>query len=473
MKLSCDRQVALQSGGPYRGCPGGNTTSAAPHAYLISPARSPRLFQNRNFRAPTRLLFCLLFARQAGDGRKVVVMLDMLETSLPAVPSAHLGSARPLDAAEQALLKLGQALQENDYRFTTITPASHHRVNARDVVEGSSPEDIFGWSRPFRRSDTLRGLIECLAEAGELELAGSLLRSGVRFSTLGDQLFIHSAFPTQPTDAVFFGPDTYRFARIVRQSVETLKPRTRLRILDVGAGSGAGGLHAAALLRDVPPTLVLTDINRRALRCCRINAALNGVGGVRIVESDLFAAVDGVFDLIISNPPYLVDPLAALTGTEAVPWVRVVAEDHRAGNRPARTGRASSPLYRFGGCGRQGHVRELLCTRLAARDVRFDYEEIDPDVFGEESEHPPYDRVDRIAAVGVSRSMFLNSMFLTRDCTMSGARVEWTRWAGGAGRLPLRCVSVGAYKIQCTAFPARSSGRSVRGRIRVRNRRGE
>ena len=330
-------------------------------------------------------------------------MLDMLETSLPAVPSAHFGSARPLDAAEQALLKLGQALQENDYRFTTITPASHHRVNARDVVEGSSPEDIFGWSRPFRRSDTLRGLIECLAEAGELEPAGSLLRSGVRFSTLGDQLFIHSAFPTQPTDAVFFGPDTYRFARIVRQSVETLKPRTRLRILDVGAGSGAGGLHAAALLRDVPPTLVLTDINRRALRCCRINAALNGVGGVRIVESDLFAAVDGVFDLIISNPPYLVDPLARAyrhgggdLGSELSLKIIVQGIDRLVpgGRLVLYTGSAV--------VGGRDAFRELLCTRLAARDVRFDYEEIDPDVFGEELEHPPYDRVDRIAAVGVT-----------------------------------------------------------------------
>ena len=45
---------------------------------------------------------------------------------------------------------------------------------------------------------------------------------------------------------------------------------------------------------------------------------------------------------------------------------------------------------------------EILCSRLAARDVRFDYEEIDPDVFGEELEHPPYDRVDRMAVVGVT-----------------------------------------------------------------------
>ena len=46
--------------------------------------------------------------------------------------------------------------------------------------------------------------------------------------------------------------------------------------------------------------------------------------------------------------------------------------------------------------------REMLSARLAAQDVRVAYEEIDPDVFGEELEHPPYDRADRIAVVGVT-----------------------------------------------------------------------
>jgi hypothetical protein len=34
--------------------------------------------------------------------------------------------------------------------------------------------------------------------------------------------------------------------------------------------------------------------------------------------------------------------------------------------------------------------------------VRFSYEEIDPDVFGEELAYPPYDRADRIAVVAVT-----------------------------------------------------------------------
>ncbi len=339
-------------------------------------------------------------------------MLDMLEvlgkpsalTPPPPVPPGPFGGAHTdMSSADRALLQLGQALKENGYRFTTITPASHRRVNARDVKSLSSREDIFGWSRPFRRSDAPEGMLGYLVQAGELEPAGSLLRSGVRFSTLDDQLFVHSAFPTEQTDAVFFGPDTYRFARIVRHSLETLKPRNPLRILDVGAGSGAGGLHATALLADASPTLVLTDINRRALRCCRINAALNGVGGVRIVESDLFATVDGLFDLIISNPPYLVDPLVRAyrhgggdLGSELSLNIIEQGIDRLAsgGRLVLYTGSAvvaGTDIF-----------HEILCSRLAARDVRFDYEEIDPDVFGEELEHPPYDRVDRMAVVGVT-----------------------------------------------------------------------
>jgi release factor glutamine methyltransferase len=88
--------------------------------------------------------------------------------------------------------------------------------------------------------------------------------------------------------------------------------RGGLRILDIGAGSGAGGLHAASLAARCVPIVTLTDINRRALRFCMLNAALNGIPNVEIVESDLYAGVDGCFDLIVANPPYLVDPLARL-----------------------------------------------------------------------------------------------------------------------------------------------------------------
>jgi methylase of polypeptide subunit release factors len=302
---------------------------------------------------------------------------------------------------DAALLALGQALQSRDYRFTTITPASHQRVNARAAKPGPRLEDIFGWNQPFHRGGLPADLLHNLSEAGTLETTSQGLRSGVRFSTLDNQLFVHSSFPTAQADAVFFGPDTYRFARMIRQSLAARALKPGARIIDIGSGSGAGGLYAAALAGPAS-TVVLTDINRRALRFSRINAALNGVR-IELIESDLFAAVEGQFDLIVSNPPYLVDPLARLYrhgGGELGSDLSVNIVDqgmaHLApgGRLLLYTGSAivagKDMLY------------ERLLARLSGRPAQFSYEEIDPDVFGEELAQAPYDAADRIAVVAVT-----------------------------------------------------------------------
>lgn len=304
--------------------------------------------------------------------------------------------------ADRALLGLGQVLKERGYRFTTITPASHRRINARQRRSDPTLQDIFGWSRPFRRHQISPRDLTYLEQAGEIESDGPWLRSCVRFSTLGDQIFIHSAFPTEHPDAVFFGPDTYRFARLLRQSVSSLPTRGSVRVLDIGTGSGAGGLHAATLLQAVRTTIVLADVNPLALRYSRINALLNGVTGAHTVDSDLFAAVHGRFDLIISNPPYLVDPERRLyrhgggdLGSNMS--VKIVEQGI---DRLAPRGR----LVLYTGSAIVGGVDKLqedLRQRLAGRAVRFAYEEIDPDVFGEELDNFPYDRADRIAVVSV------------------------------------------------------------------------
>ena len=151
------------------------------------------------------------------------------------------------------------------------------------------------------------------------------------------------------------------------------------------------------------PRLVLADINQRALRFSRINAALNGVPGVQVVESDLYANVDGPFDLIIANPPYLVDPLQRTYrhggGTFGSALSLSIAEQGIA--HLARGGR----LLLYTGSAIIDGVdlfHQALGERLSGRAVRLGYEEIDPDVFGEELDAPPYDRADRIAVVAAT-----------------------------------------------------------------------
>src|SRR5438105_14313527 len=107
------------------------------------------------------------------------------------------------------LAKLGRALRETGYAFVTPTPATHARVVAR-AREARTLRDVFGWSKPFHRELLSPALLALLEEAGALERTGALLRSGVRFSTVGPLLLAHSAWPTTAADAVFLGPAPYR-----------------------------------------------------------------------------------------------------------------------------------------------------------------------------------------------------------------------------------------------------------------------
>ncbi len=75
--------------------------------------------------------------------------------------------------------------------------------------------------------------------------------------------------------------------------------------LDLCTGSGALALLAAPHAEHV----VGVDLNARALRLARVNAALNGVSTVDWRCGDMFEPVAGErFDLIVANPPFVVSP---------------------------------------------------------------------------------------------------------------------------------------------------------------------
>jgi release factor glutamine methyltransferase len=82
------------------------------------------------------------------------------------------------------------------------------------------------------------------------------------------------------------------------------EPDRRLRIADLGTGSGAIVL---ALLSEQPRAYGIgTDINDLALRTARTNAVRLALGGrIGFVACDYAAALSGPFDLIVSNPPYI------------------------------------------------------------------------------------------------------------------------------------------------------------------------
>jgi release factor glutamine methyltransferase len=99
--------------------------------------------------------------------------------------------------------------------------------------------------------------------------------------------------------------------------VEHIAPKPQ-GILDLGTGSGA---IALALGRTYPTASILAvDRSLESLALAKENAQRCGIAGqMMFLESDWFSAVDGVFDLIVSNPPYL----AEKEWEEAQPEVRL------------------------------------------------------------------------------------------------------------------------------------------------------
>lgn len=80
--------------------------------------------------------------------------------------------------------------------------------------------------------------------------------------------------------------------------------------LDIGTGSGIQALHAARHATRV----TATDLNPRALECARLTLALSGAPAAELREGSLFEPVgDETYDLIVSNPPFVISPGARLT----------------------------------------------------------------------------------------------------------------------------------------------------------------
>ena len=119
---------------------------------------------------------------------------------------------------------------------------------------------------------------------------------------------------------------------------EALKTPAK-RILDLGTGSGILGITLA--MEQVDAVVVVTDISQAALAVAKANAKRYHVEDrIEFLQSDWFDSLQGKFDLIISNPPYIgeneleglepdvidYDPIIALTpGGDGLAPYRIIA----------------------------------------------------------------------------------------------------------------------------------------------------
>jgi len=164
-------------------------------------------------------------------------------------------------------------------------------VAAQSACSALAPVDI-GW------------LIDC----GLIEPAAEGLRATARLMPWRD-LFLLSDFP--PAEGQPIRPDFVMSGSSPSSvSLTMLVPRNRVAtVLDIGSGAGIHALLAAGHADRV----IATDINPRALNFASMNARLNGIGNISFVLGSFFEpAGSDKFDLILSNPPFIISPQSSL-----------------------------------------------------------------------------------------------------------------------------------------------------------------
>ena len=248
-----------------------------------------------------------------------------------------------------------------------------------------------------------------LARAGVPDAARDARRLMAHALGIGpDRLLLHDAEPIAPSAAAEFEAmvgERRRFrpvAQIIgrrafwgrdfRVSAAVLDPRPETEILiaaalagpaptsilDLGTGSG---ILILTLLAEWPDAVgVGTDIDPGALAVARENARTLGIGPARcrLTESDWCADVEGRFDLVVSNPPYVsADEYAGLDPgvrdweprhalTPGPTRARGLCGDRGRAPRPARTGRRTRAFRDRTDAGRGG-LRPLRRPRLRHR----------------------------------------------------------------------------------------------------------
>lgn len=100
----------------------------------------------------------------------------------------------------------------------------------------------------------------------------------------------------------------------------------KTRVLDLGTGSGCLILTLLSELRNA--TGVAADISPKALNIAKQNAdKLNVTGRIAFIESDWLESVEGEFDIIISNPPYITPEVIAQLDVDVSKYDPVLALD--------------------------------------------------------------------------------------------------------------------------------------------------
>jgi len=224
---------------------------------------------------------------------------------------------------DTAISALRRALQDADYTLDAVSErlgetglsglARNSSVPALRILTGATDaqaELIRFWllGRPVAAA-TIRPLLGCpdaLTQAGLIQTNGDQWQATVELKPHGSQARAGWICSDQtPLDGRIVPPseDFVLGASPASTTLAQLVPPGHYgSVLDLGTGCGIQGLHLDA------DRLVATDLNPRALDLARISLGLSEVAAELRLGSLYEPVADERFDLIVTNPPYVISP---------------------------------------------------------------------------------------------------------------------------------------------------------------------
>lgn len=249
----------------------------------------------------------------------VTIARVTFEHSDASVPTA----AQP-SLSDEAVQRLRAALADAGYLVDTVERLLGERasaalnrnatVPARLVASGNSPLELLIQLWRLQRSVPARALdrvipVDDLVAGGLLERVDDGVRALVDVrpyaDDAGDWWVVADLTPGLDGAPSTVGNDHVLGLNAASSTLAQLTVRRPVeRALDLGTGCGVQALHLSRHC----DTVVATDVNPRAVAMAALTARLNGLD-VDLRTGDLYAPVaDESFDLITTNPPFVVSP---------------------------------------------------------------------------------------------------------------------------------------------------------------------
>jgi release factor glutamine methyltransferase len=171
-----------------------------------------------------------------------------------------------------------------------------------DISARALAEHLLGWTAERFLVDAVDAEPDDFAPRFDAALARRAAREPLAY-IVGSREFWGLALEVTP-DVLIPRPET---ELIVEAALELHPDReARLAVADVGTGSGCVGI-AIAIERPAA-SIVATDISGAAVAVARRNVMRHGLSArIRLASTDLLKGIDGPFDLIVANPPYVRD----------------------------------------------------------------------------------------------------------------------------------------------------------------------